>query len=614
MTDPTPTPTDLTQEKDRDSPSGPRGPRGIPRLLAWGVLAAISAWLMVENVRLSLAAELTLDELQYANGAWSIAKGEVIYRDFFEHHLPLLHQLMAPLWIGAGDDPRHILVLRLAMLPVFALALAAGFWLNRGRGALGAALTVPVLLAVPSLSAMQTQIRPDALSGALYLAALAAIQPSTRLSRHQRAFLAGVFFALAAWGTLKIVYIGLPFVAAWCADLVAFARRRRAEPPYLLGDPITFAGGVVVVGVLVLSGPLMGGTFDDVIRWAVLYNFEHQRVYPGFPWWSNFGQLLHRSFWLLPAAAVGVVFTVRRLRRSGRPHGDWLLLASLATTFLSFVWQTAPYLYSLIPFILVAGVLAARGLAAAVEACGAAGRRGKPVAVFAGVLLALWGVGELQRSGLALAKQRENDNERQMATLGRLHQITEPDEVVFHQWAGHISRPSAHFFHFLEASTWRLRGEELRTELVRALVEKEVTVYYHHTLFPRLPAELRVYLLERFHPLDEDLWIYGQRFVGGDPEGGAAPRYPEGGAAPQFFDAVRSGRYFVSPPEAAGRLRIEGRAPESPLLYLDRGRYRVEVAEAGDDVFLLWLPGDGVPFTPKPELQERWRRPSPAWP
>lgn len=591
-------------------------PKGPASWLAWGALASLSVWLLFENLLLALEAAFAVDEMQYAHGAWLLARGEVIYRDFFEHHFPFLHQLLSVLWWGSTDDPTHILSLRLAMLPIFVLAIGAAVWINRRQDRHLAALAIPVLLAIPTLSAMQTQIRPDALAGALLLLTLA-ILGASGLDARKRGFAAGLVFALVLWTTLKTVFFGLPFVAAWVADLARFVRQRQEpeearEPEYLLAHPLFFLAGSGAVGLGVLIHLLIRGNLGDFFSWAVLYNFDHQAVYPGFPWWRNFGQLLQHSPWLLVAGGVGVVATVRRCREGG-PPSDWLLLATLFSTFLSFAWQTAPYLYSLVPFTLVLAVFAARGLAAVIRWATDSQARQEATGVFVLVLLCLWAVGEARRTGTAFERLRESSNAQQLQTLARLGTLTHVDDPVFHQWAGQVARPAPHFFHFLEASTWILRGEELRTELVRSMIDGGVPVFYVHTLFAKLPAELRAYVLERFHPLDEELWIYGQRF-----ERGADGRIVG------TFDAIRADRYFVHPPEAARHLRLGGRPVGTPLLELGKGRFPVEVGpgDAGDaaagvaegvpeELYILWLPRDGKPFEPRPELKERWRARSP---
>ena len=120
-----------------------------------------------------------------------------------------------------------------------------------------------------------------------------------------------------------------------------------------------------------------------------------------------------------------------------------------------------------------------------------------------------------------------------------------------------------------------------------------VTVYYHHHLSSRLPPPTWAYLRSYFLPYDEDLWVYGRR-------------YPvSGGLAGGDFFAVKEGVYFVSPPSALGgdqALRIDGIALDGPIVQLGLGPHKVEYEGNADDISLVWMPRDGQPFTPRPEL------------
>src|SRR5213592_2160850 len=62
------------------------------RVAAWLPVVA----LLILGVATRLAHGFEWDELQLLHGAWRIARGDIPYRDFFEHHPPLLHLLLAP--------------------------------------------------------------------------------------------------------------------------------------------------------------------------------------------------------------------------------------------------------------------------------------------------------------------------------------------------------------------------------------------------------------------------------------------------------------------------------------------------------------------------------------
>ena len=47
------------------------------------------------------------DESQHLHVAWLVAQGQVPYRDFWEHHLPLFHYGVAPLTAVARRTGRR---------------------------------------------------------------------------------------------------------------------------------------------------------------------------------------------------------------------------------------------------------------------------------------------------------------------------------------------------------------------------------------------------------------------------------------------------------------------------------------------------------------------------
>jgi len=479
------------------------------------------------------------------------------------------------------------------MFPFLVAAVLALWQINSatcGRFALATAL---IVLMVPTYSVMATQIRPDPIACALFVGALA-VHTLRRPDRRWRGFLSGLLFAAACWTTLKVAYYGLVFPVALLVDLV---HNRRTRSGYLLSHPGAFlAGGVVFalpVAVYLTWTDSWGAWFEWCIRWS----FVHQWHYPGFPWLRNFTPLFAQSFWLFPLAVGGLVGSVRNLARSQRAstHPDLLLIGSLATTLASFAWQSAAYLYSLIPFTVILSIFAGRGVVMAMRLFRAASGKAAGAGMFAAVLLGALLVVELQRADVALRKLLLTDNTAQHALLTRVHELTRPEEPVFHIAGGQITRPSVHFFYFFEAVVRQLKHDVFATEVPRAMLEKGCVAYMPTDRFGRLPEPLRRFLLMNFQPYDRELWFWGRRY-----------RVPPAGELAGDFFAVRDGRYFVWPLEALGRgqeLTLDGRPLEAPIVALAAGPHHLAYRGEAEEFFILWLPRNGQPFEPRPQLQ-----------
>jgi len=560
--------------------------RWLLTLLAAGLVL----WLATEALRFSLEKVYTVDEFQYAHGAWKMAHGEVIYRDFFEHHFPLIHQVMALVWLALDDEnPHNIDVLRLAMLPFLALTIFGAAWLNR-RWARGTGwVTAIVLLATINFQTLATEIRPDPMALAFFLAALAVLG-SRRLGAGARGFLSGLLLTVSVWGSQKVLYFGLVFPAAFVADLVSF-RRTPARRSYLLGHPLSFAAGSLAVLLPISLYLLITGSLDDWFHWCLSWSFVHQEHYPSVSWVTNFLGYTKDHLALYPFAALGVWQTARALRRTLDSHRgadpdaaspDVLLLGALVTTTVSFVWQTAPYLYSLLPLTAMLGIFAARGVVWSFRALRALSHRRAVVATFGTTLLVLLLVGELSHVRIGLARLHALQNGPQHELLQQISEMTAPDDPVYNITGNQVTRPSVHFFYFTDAVVRSLLADRLAREIPQAILETGCTVYTHDPRFESLPESLKAFLLHHFQPLSPELWVWGQRYV------------PAQGALEDGFLAVREARYYLSPPEALGqgRLHIDGRPVTSPVIELGRGLHTVEYRGPAPELYLLWLPRD----------------------
>ena len=103
-----------------------------------------------------------------------------------------------------------------------------------------------------------------------------------------------------------------------------------------------------------------------------------------------------------------------------------------------------------------------------------------------------------------------------------------------------------------------------------------------------------------FKPLTGDLWLWGQSY-----------RTDASGRVASHFLAVRSDRYFVTPPEvlARGALAIDGRRVESVVFPLPAGEHAVTYeGPPGSDLHLLWLPRDGKTWSPDFDAEPRFSR------
>ncbi len=573
---------------------------GPLRLLALAGGLVVFLWLAVQAIHFSLEKHYSIDEFQYGHGAWLISEGKVPYRDFFEHHFPLVHQVMAAVFLAAGDDPGNLLLLRVAMLPfVAAILFAAAFVNRRATDRVTAWVTPIVVLGTSAFLVLGTEVRPDTIAFSFFLGAIAVLY-SSRLGAAARAFLSGLLFTVSAWGTQKVLYYGLVFVAAYLADLVGLRRRRRdegaGEPRPLLAHVPAFTLGAMAVLIVLGLYLTVTGSWGDWFYWCLQWSFVHQLHYPGFNWFQNFLPFAALHLWLLVFGGIGVRWSWRRLGDPGAvPEaargGELILLGALATTLASNVWQSAAYLYSLIPFMTLLGIFAARGLVASYRYLAGLAAARRAAGVFGIALVTLLLAGELVRVRTLLGNDLQQTNERQHAMLRTLGELTAPGDPVFDIAGRQVTRPSIHFFYFADAVVRTLLAETLEREIPPAVLSSGCAVYLHQHRFTKMAPSLQQFLVDNFQPYDEEIWLWGRRY-----------RNESGTGLASDFHAVREGRYFLWVAESPGdwSLVIDGRPVASPVFDLARGAHEFTYTGAAPEIYLLWLPRNGQPWRPVP--------------
>src|SRR5262245_62486975 len=131
-------------------------------------LAALGAATLGLRLHYVFAYPFDADEPQHLHVAWAWTRGLLQYRDIFDNHAPLFHMLSAPLVALFGETPRILVLMGLAMIPLFVLTLYGSFLLGRSLFGARVGLWSVVLCALsPTLFFKGLEYRADVLWAAL---------------------------------------------------------------------------------------------------------------------------------------------------------------------------------------------------------------------------------------------------------------------------------------------------------------------------------------------------------------------------------------------------------------------------------------------------------------
>lgn len=258
-------------------------PRAVLLLLAVAAILAFG----VSRARLAKQRGFNPDELEHLHFSWLIAEGRAPYRDYFDHHGPLLHRIFAERLKRGVEDPVEAIIeargvslgFTLALLLVGSLALAV-------RAGPGAALVfVALLCSSANFIAKSLEFRPD-VGAALFLSA------SVALAAEARWRTAGLVAGFSLLFTPK----GLFSLAGVAASIIVTRARTRdgAWRPvawFLAGLALPLMGAAI--------GLFRAGALEGAVRFAVIEAAKWKGPTPG-PVFAEFV----RTDWVIAALLV----------------------------------------------------------------------------------------------------------------------------------------------------------------------------------------------------------------------------------------------------------------------------------------------------------------------
>lgn len=133
-----------------------------PRLffmVGWGLLALIIIFMGVSQT----GSSFDQDELEAIHTSWKLIHDGVIYRDFFQHHHPLLYYLLKPIILFFGENFRTLIIIKMITFCIYLLIAAVAYLLGvHIVGSLAALISLYLLIPAPIFTKL-LQTRPDGL-------------------------------------------------------------------------------------------------------------------------------------------------------------------------------------------------------------------------------------------------------------------------------------------------------------------------------------------------------------------------------------------------------------------------------------------------------------------
>jgi hypothetical protein len=539
-----------------------------------------------------------IDEFAYVHWGWLIRQGQRVGVDFFVTHFPLIGAVTSlPFW-ALGSDPAAIFYARLLMVPLFGCVCFAAYCINSHVSSIAGFLAPIFLCGNAVLILSITEIRPDSLAIALFLAASGIL-----LSGGKRpaaiAFSSGILFVLSILSSEKtLVYCPAILFACWVKLQIAAPEERKKTTLNLSVAAVGAAVSILITTIYILHAHSLSFWLDQWLPYAKL----HEHSYPGSRWAGL--RLLASVCLYEPVLTLFAAWTLIRVmhrRQNARNRCFYFhpvlafLVAFLATGGLSLVIQKFPFRYSEIPFAVALSLLAAVGVAYVGEDL---------QAISKGRARTLW-VSSLAASMVLFAasniwaeiKMAERGNSQQLQTLRLLGKISLPSDCVYDNSGGAIARPHADDRLYQTDQVIRIvQAGRLQHDIPLAIYERGCVLLLQDIRNGGLPVPLQQFLADNYLPYTDDISVWGRTFTAANDSERTAS-----------FTAVSSGTYFVWPSEAVATMNlvVDGTTPKSQTAFLAKGNHVLEFKGPGT-FSLLWLPRNTQPFEPRKTIHPRF--------
>ena len=518
-------------------------------------LLALSGALLLLRAAYSFSHPFDSDEPQHLHIAWAWTQNLLPYRDLFDNHAPLFHLLSAPLVALIGEDPRILVFMRLAMIPLFAATLWGSYALGRRLSGPRAGWWAAILCGLsPTFFFKSLEYRTDVLWAALWVLAIVVFLGGAPGRR--RWFCGGLLLGACLAVSLKTVMLLTALGIAAAGVLLIGAR-----PARWFSCALAAAGGMGVLPAAVVAYFQARGALPDLFYCAIEHN-----LLPGVGRWG-YSRRLYLLAPILALLLLAARFLARRLPGAGVRAAFVLLLSGSQYLLLSTVWPVHTR-QDLLPFYPLFTVLLAGALFA--------WRRGVFVAA---------GLACLELLILpALSPVAGQGTRAQERLLSEVLRLTGPADYVLDLKGQAVFR-NRPFYYALETMTLE--------RLARGLIADRIPERCVETRTGVAPADLSGFPPRARRFLEDQYLVVGAWRVAG----GILEPAPEDAVRPRPFEIAIPARYAVRGEDGPVRGMLDGRPCDRPR-DLAPGRHEYAPAPGEGRIAVFWAQAAERGFSP----------------
>ena len=479
-------------------------PQELPakkNLLTLGLVSLLTGFLLLGLVLTLLVSRnrgYQVDEVENIHASYNMAKGQLIYKDFWQGHNPLLYYVLEP-WMRTENPKQTFQNARMVMVVFLLIAVAFTALAVRERyGWPAASLAAGLLLFHTTFIERGMEVRADvAAVGCTMIALWLEVRGKNQLKRF---IIQGLLLSLAFLFTQKAVFHCFAFGCLWLFQTI---RLRTIS--------------LVVLPMVAWCLPLammalfmwIAGNWEDFVRYGYIYPMEgisgEAKGLPTFgPWRYILSEGKRNLFFLIGAGMSLFLAPLIYFKDKKRGIAFFFPVYLAVWSLIGLYVNRFPYPYSQVQLIPPFAFLLSCFLA---ELPKILGKRPPLNAQWATVVLFL--ILALVTSFPRFFTKILPSNQHQYFLMDEVNRITEPDDPVF-DLAGLYFRPDAYPVYLMTGSHFARYLVGKFPPIAPAFRENGLVVYLKNYRINWLRGEDRRVLKENFIRYRANIYISGK--------------------------------------------------------------------------------------------------------
>lgn len=322
----------------------------LPDIFIHSLIIVLAIAIISLIAGLSFSRYLVSDEFEHLHAAWLVSQGQIPYKDFFEHHTPLLWYLLAPIFLLFKSPILIVSSARLLILSFVALVFFLVYKITAEMFSKWSGIFAIFTLSTTFLYIQNTiEIRPDTPMIFFWLVSWFYFLKATKNDSLKYYIYTGLFLSVAFLFKQVIILALLAYL------IILFFEKRK----FILKNSISLIASFLFIQLIVLAIFYFLGGLNQYLNLNFWWNLKINNYYH-FPIFNGLKRYLYYDWFLYLLGIMGLSIVIKKwIKEKIIKTSELLAVIFLIILALFLILLTnAPYTHYWPPILIILSMFA----------------------------------------------------------------------------------------------------------------------------------------------------------------------------------------------------------------------------------------------------------------